>query len=96
MQVIQELKFTFDTTLDPEIDKAVEDLVYFLLAKGQLINDHVIPNRGAATIVNRKSEDLRYVDPSYPDWPGKISYDPQPEKKSRFIGMDLGSTDKSG
>lgn len=84
MQVVQELKFSYDTTLDPEIDKAVEELVFLLQSKNQLITDKVTPNRGGATIVNRQTEPLEKAVPrKLEDWPGKITYtQPQPEKKS--------------
>lgn len=84
MQLVQELKFSYDTNLDPEIDEIVEQLVFLVHAKGGMIKDHVVPNRGGATIVNRGG-----------DWPGKITIPPQPEKKSRFIGTAFGVNDKS-
>jgi hypothetical protein len=93
MQVVQTLKFAYDTTLNPEIDKAVEDLVFLIHKTGGMITDGIAPNRGGSTIVNRPSQTKTYDNG---DWPGKISYDPKPEKKSRFIGSDLGSTGKSG
>lgn len=55
MQVVQELKFTFDTKLDPEIEEALETLVYLVHSKNQMIKDNVTPNRGGATIVNRQN-----------------------------------------
>ena len=86
MQVVQELKFVYDTNLDPEIDKAVEELIQLIHNKSCMIKESVSPNRGGSTIVNRavSIEDygLAYLKPVPHDWPGKISYDPQPERKA--------------
>lgn len=93
MQLVQELKFSYDTNLDPEIDEIVEQLVFLVHAKGGMIKDHVVPNRGGATIVNRPDRSSNGTG-SITDWPGKINIPPQPEKKSRFIGTAFGITDK--
>lgn len=94
MQVVQELKFVYDTNLDPEIDKAVEELIQLIHNKGCMIKESVSPNRGGSTIVNRPGGSYDGVDTSKrflgydvgydkgTDWPGKISYDPQPERKA--------------
>lgn len=56
MQLVQELKFSYDTALDPEIDKAVEDLVFLIHQKGSMIKDSVTPNRGGSTIAFRPAD----------------------------------------